>query len=394
LYFSNYHLRYTVQELSSLLSSIASVLKISYVIHSMKMLTFDEISAMKGNGATVRTVLKYFIDKGATVYLLHESSQGIKERYFVVHYKDLEIPLSAHNLEFFSVYNSLLGCRILFDKFNAYHALTAWNIPAPATLLYTDDVDSDSFIKEHGAIVVKPRDGAHGAGITTDVRSYSALQSAVERAKNIKPEVLIQKQIAGDDHRLLFIDYNFVAAVKRVPATITGDGVQSVRQLVETSNAEKSILWSNIRSGVENADTSQGSTSKTPVEEIIAAKGKDFLEHIPKTGEPVRLLNKANVSLGGQTYDVTNSINHELIDRLSFLLKKFGVPFCGVDVLSADITSSLKDEKSYVIELNLAPGLRLHEHPAQGQPRHVCAMIAESLIKHYRNLDALTKTDT
>jgi cyanophycin synthetase len=369
------------------MSSIASVLKISYVIHSMQKLTFDEISAMKGNGATVRTVLKYFIDQGATVYLLHESVKEVTERYFVVHYEELEIPLSAHNLEFFSVYNSLLGCRILFDKFNAYHVLETWNIPAPTTLLYTDEIDSESFIKQCGSIVVKPRDGAHGDGITTNINSYSALQSAVERAKAVKPEVLMQKQIAGDDHRLLFIDYNFVAAVKRVPATITGDGIQSVRQLVEASNTEKSTLWANIRSGIANADTSPGSTSKTPIKEIIAAKDTAFLEQIPKEGETLKLLNKANVSLGGQTYDVTDYVNRQLTDRLSFLLKKFGVPFCGVDVLSTDISSSLEDGRSYVIELNLAPGLRLHEHPTQGQQRHVCAMIAESLIKYYRNLD-------
>lgn len=339
---------------------------------------------MKGNGSSMRNVLKYFIDQGATVYLLHEEVHELTERLFIVKYQELTIPLRAYKLNFYSVHNSAFAQLITSNKLKSQSVLDAWEIPGPSTLVYTNLETAKTFIDQHGACVVKPIKGAHGDGITIGIKDTDSLQAAIQAAQAIYPEVLIQQQVAGDDHRLLFIDYRFVAAVKRIPAYAIGDGLNTVQQLVDNSNAKIKALWRDVRNGVDDADTSRGSTSPTPIDEIIAAKGKAILDQVPANGEKVQLLDKANVSLGGQTQDITDQVNTELTDKISELLRNISLPFCGVDVLSTDIGSSLDQHRSYVIELNAAPGLRLHELPTYGEPRQVCAMMAESLIAYYR----------
>lgn len=352
----------------------------------MQVLTIEQIRAMKGNGASMRMVLEYFIGQGAAIYLLGEHTDNITERFFLVQYEELRIPLRAYNLSFYSVYNSALAQAITSDKLKSYSMLTAWSISTPETLLFSDNSSAGVFIDQYGPCVVKPAEGAHGDGITLGVSEAAMLQPALARAQIVYPQVLIQRQIVGNDHRLLFVDYEFVAAVKRLPASIVGDGRRSIRQIVEANNTQKSALWADIRSGVASADQTSGSTSKTPIDEIFTVHGAEFLERVPLAEEVVQLLNKANVSLGGQTEDVTDQVNGELAAQLSELLKHLGLPLCGIDVISTDITSPPAGHQSYVIELNSAPGLRLHELPAVGQPHHVCAMVAESLINYYRNL--------
>jgi cyanophycin synthetase len=355
----------------------------------MPEVTYQEISAMFGNGSSMRTVLKYFIDKGATVMLIHEDPGKIKERIYVVQIDGLQIPLRAYNLNFYAALNSSLGTRVTSDKLITSEVLAKWDIPTPETVLYSDAGQAVAFADKFDGIAVKPRQGAHGEGISLNVRGGEALARAVQTAEAVNPDnpqVLLQQQVSGEDHRLLFVDYEFVAAVRRVPATITGDGVRTVRQIVTAQNERVSQSWRDVRSGVEGADNRRGSTSKIPIDEIIAARGEEFLEMIPGDGEKKQLLDKANVSLGGQTIDVTGQVNEELTSKIAGLLKTVSLPLCGVDVLSSDIGSPPGDKKSYVIELNAAPGLRLHEQPTEGEPRQVCAMVAESLIRHYRSL--------
>lgn len=340
---------------------------------------------MKGNGSSMRTVLKCFLSKGASVYLVHENISTTTERYFLVKYRELEIPLRAFDLNFYSVFNSHMARSITHDKLNATKILSAWNIPTPATILYSEESDAEAFLAKYSTCVVKPSEGAHGEGITTDITNTTALQKAIIRAQTFDGQVLIQQQVAGFDHRLLFMNYEFIAAVKRSPAYIVGDGSHTVSEIVESSNAKISALWKDIRNGVATADAARGSISKTPLAEIIAARGEEFLTRIPGNGEKVQLLDKSNVSLGGQTKDITDQVNKELTDTLSNLLRKINLPLCGVDVLSEDISSPPSQNLSYVIELNAAPGLRLHELPTEGQPRNVCAMMAESLIAYYRS---------
>lgn len=351
----------------------------------MRAVSYEQICAMKGNSASMRHVLKYFIDKGAVVYLLHESTDRTISRFFVIDYENIKIPLRAYKRNFYSVYNSALGQAITSDKLKSHALLRAWNVPTPFTAPFDESFNHEEFFETYQTAVVKPAAiAAHGHGITLGVNDIDSFTKAIENTQTINPNVLIQQQVTGDDYRLLFVDYTFVAAVKRLPATVKGDGVHTIKDLIDQWNDTITHLQQQIRSGDIDADSIKGSTSKIPIDEVISARGTDFLSYIPEKDTDVRLLDKSNVSLGGQTYDVTDSVNQELVSQIGKMLEAVGLPLCGVDVLSEDISSPPKDQKSYVIELNAAPGLRLHELPYEGQPRNVCALVAESLINHYK----------
>lgn len=351
----------------------------------MHKLQLADIAGMKGNGSSTRGVLKCLLDKGADVYLLQEGPGSPPERFFLVKYDNLQIPLRTYKLNFYSVLNSHLAVKITSNKQTSASVLQAYGVPTPQTLLYEDSAQAESFLAQHSTCVVKPRQGSHGEGITMGVKDVAGLHAAVTTAQEISSEVLIQPQVTGEDFRLLFINYKFVAAVKRLPAFTTGDGKNTVRQLVESSNQKISELWKDILAGKQDADSTRGSISKTPLEEIVASHGEEFLNSVPAVGEQVTLVDKANVSLGGQTVDVTDSVNHELARQLTNMLETLGLPLCGVDVLSSDIGNDPDKGKSMVIELNASPGLRLHELPSQGTPRPVYKMVADALVDYYSN---------
>lgn len=352
----------------------------------MRGLSYGQICAMKGNGSSMRHVLKYFIDKGGSVELAYESSAPSVERFFVVHYDGLSIPLRAWDLNFYCVFNSHLARTVASDKIAFQALFSESEVLVPAGILHTDISTTEAFLQNHNTIVVKPRSGAHGDGITVGVQNTESLRQAIDQAQTIHDQTLVQQQVTGDDFRLLFINHRFVAAVKRTPASITGDGIHSIRQLVEQANKQRIQTARNVRSGIQSADQTRGALSPTPLKEVVAARGEDFLEYLPSKGEIVQVVDKANVSLGGQTIDVTDQVNHKLTDALAKSLKNIGLSLCGVDIMSSDIGSDPSQQKSFVIELNAAPGLRLHELPTEGQSRPVCGMVAESLIEYYKKL--------
>lgn len=351
----------------------------------MQQISFDEIRNMKGLGSSMRMILKLFIDKGAKIQIIHEQLEP-NERYFIVELEDLKIPLRSAKLNFYSVFNSLFAQTITVDKLKTFSFLKANQLPTPDTVLYKDSKRAREFLQKNNPIVVKPLDGAHGEGITTNVTSEAALATAITAAQSVNSQVLLQQQVVGDDYRLLFVDYEFVAAVKRTPATIVGDGNHNIQQLVEASNEKMAKLWAEIREGKVNDSDIKGSVSKTPIEEIVLARGKDFLNRVPKQGEEIQLLDKANVSLGGQTEDVTELVSKELTNTITNFLRTIDLPLCGVDVIAQDISAPVHKSSSYIIELNAAPGLRLHEHPTIGQSRAVCELVVEKLTEYYKVL--------
>lgn len=357
----------------------------------MRTLTFDEIRAMKGNGASMRHVLKSFIDKGATVSLVDESLGEVIERFFQVEYQGLRIPLRAYDLKFYSAFNSFLAHTIAIDKLKTAHLLGVYDLPHPATQLASSEQANERFLQENTKVVVKPLTGSHGDGITTNVQDIDTLNRALDTARSIDSNVLLQQQLEGDDYRLLFVDYVFTAAVKRLPASIVGDGKLSVRQIVEANNRRLQKQIIGVRAGQVQEEDIKGSTSITPLQEISNVYGEDFLNSIPQAGERVTVLQKANISLGGEMHDVTDRVNQELISQLEGLLRAVDMPLCGVDVFSRDIGSPPSAGDSYIIELNDAPGLRLHELPTRGQPRLVCTEAAEALIKYYKGIAKTVK---
>lgn len=350
----------------------------------MAYLSYRQICSMKGNGSSARHLLKYFIEKGAQVMLIDECIQeNYVNRLFIIELDGLRIPVKSHKLNLYSALNSALSLDITNNKLRSFELLKQFNINTPYTCHYLPSMLLEEILKIAPALVVKPRVGSHGEGISVGVNNLKDLQKAINSALEVDDEVLIQQKVAGQDYRLLFIDYKFVAAVRRDPAKVTGDGKKNVEQLINDYNENISRVWENIRRGNETDDSIRGSVSKIPIQEVRDARDGDFLDYVPSVDEAVSVLDKANVSLGGQTEDVTDEVDTRLIKRLAVLLRHIDLPICGVDVISEDIGNM---DKSYVIELNGAPGLRLHEFPTIGKARPVLRLYAETLIKFYQQL--------
>lgn len=351
----------------------------------MQQVDYKTVTAMLGNGSSMRGVLRCFAEKGAKIFVLYDQKNANhRERYFLVKYEELTIPLRAYRLNFTSSLNSLLAQTITTDKGKTWIVAKAYNLPVPETEKFVSYDFANSFLRRFHSVVVKPAKGSHGNGITVGIEDKGVLKQAVSEAQRLCPDVLIQQHIKGEDYRLLFVDYTFVAAVRRSPAEIVGDGTHTIHELVSSSNEERRKQWYAVRDGSLDGDKIVGSMSMTPLVEIERARGKAFLGTVPALGETVKLLDKANVSLGGQTEDVTDIVNTDLCKRIEKLLRSIDLPLCGVDIMSTDIASSPSEGKSFLIELNAAPGLRLHESPTIGTQRPVCGLVADALIRKYR----------
>lgn len=351
-----------------------------------KSVTYTDLCSFRKLGSSARLVLKECINRGAEVYLLYDDEAG--ERFFSIYYEDLIIPLRSNNLNLYTLLNSRYANAITTDKLKTYVHLLQNDIPTPKTVLYSDEKHALDFMTEHGRVVVKPLDGAHGEGITMHVETIEDLSKAVTHARQISEQVLLQKELLGDDFRLLFIDYAFVAAVKRVPAFVIGTGTETVAELVEQENNRKSQLLADLSSGKIDDSQALGSISTTPLEEIVSARGEDFLAYIPQANEHVALVDKANVSLGGQTVDVTDQVSADLVKKIESVMRAYDLALCGVDVLSTDISSSTD---SSVIEINSAPGLRLHECPYEGAKREISSLVVDKMIEKSRVLKNIEK---
>ena len=265
---------------------------------------------------------------------------------------------------------SSIAVDIVGNKAFTGSLLRANGIPVPAGLR----VDSaDAAVAAATAIgfpvVVKPTDGSKGRGVQLGLQDAAAVAAAFPRAAAIGP-VMVEREIAGDDHRLLVIDGRLVAAARRLSARVVGDGRRTVRALIDRINADP-------RRGPEARSMLVTIAIDDEVQRTLAEQGKE-LRSVPADGEVVLLRRTANISTGGTMEDVTPRVHPEcrrIAERAAVLA---GLDICGVDLITTDITRSPYETGAGICELNRMPGLRPH----MGDPRSpdVAQAIVDSLI--------------
>lgn len=234
-----------------------------------------------------------------------------------------------------------------------YELIAELNVPVPATISYVGDMDPASdFLATHGRVVVKPTDQSHGDGITTNITNPAELELALNYASEYSTSIQIQQHIDGDDHRLLFIGGTLAAAAVRVPASVTGDGKQSVLELItqENSSPKRGQGYQNVmtRIDMEAAQRYLGTGIK----------------RIPDQDEVVQVVGVANIGKGGVSVDVTDTVDPAMVEAASKVVDHFGIGLCGVDFLRTS------DGKFYLIEINAVPSLGLHEYPSVGEKQN------------------------
>ena len=221
-------------------------------------------------------------------------------------------------------------------------------------------------------VVVKPLDASQGRGIATNIRSESELRTAFEQAQQHRKTIVVERHLEGNDYRLLVINKKFVAAAHRVPAQVTGDGVRTIRELVDAANADP-------RRGESHEKVLTRIKIDCATERLLALRGMTA-DSIPRDGERILLKTTANLSTGGTAVDVTDRVhpaNIELAERIACLVD---LDIAGIDVVATSIETPLDENGGGIVEVNAAPGFRMHLAPTEGKPRPVGEAVIDLLF--------------
>ncbi|WP_426474474.1 cyanophycin synthetase [Chryseobacterium balustinum] len=245
-------------------------------------------------------------------------------------------------------------------------------IPVPMGDLIVDEEELQSVIKKIGyPIVIKPLDGNHGKGSSINVNDWVSSVTGLEYAQKYSKKVIVEKYITGYDFRVLVINNKMVAAARRVPAHVVGDGESNLEKLIKKENQDPRRGY-----GHENVLT-EITVDKDTLE--LLEKLQYTLETIPQKGEVVYLKSTANLSTGGTSIDVTDMVHPENITMAERISKIIGLDVCGIDIMAENLTQPLKESGGAIIEVNAAPGFRMHLAPSEGLPRNVAAPVVDML---------------
>lgn len=268
---------------------------------------------------------------------------------------------------------SAIGESIAQDKELTKILLDAAGVPVPIGRPVRSAEDAWAAAEEIGLpVVVKPQDGNQGKGVTVNIVSRDHLMSAFNAASAISEDVMVERYLPGHDYRMLIIGNQLIAAARRDPPHVIGDGTHTVRELVDQVNSDP-------RRGEGHAT----SLTKIKFDEIAVARlaVQGFTaDSVPPVGTRVILRNNANLSTGGTATDVTDDVHPELAARAVAAAQMIGLDICGVDVVCDSVLQPLEAQGGGIIEVNAAPGLRMHLQPSFGKARAVGEAIVSTMF--------------
>ncbi|OYQ45122.1 cyanophycin synthetase [Flavobacterium aurantiibacter] len=267
---------------------------------------------------------------------------------------------------------SHIAVDIACNKEETKRMLEMASIPVASGAICVDEEDLQNVIKKIGyPIVLKPLDGNHGKGASINVKTYEEAVAGLAFAQKYSRKVIVEKFISGFDFRVLVIDNKLVAAAKRVPANVVGNGVDSIEKLIEETNKDPRRGY-----GHENVLT-QIDVDRDTLD--LLEKLGYTLQTVPKNGEIVYLKSTANLSTGGTSVDVTDMMHPENIFLAERISRVIGLDICGIDIMAENLTQPLKENGGCILEVNAAPGFRMHLAPSEGLPRNVAAPVIDML---------------
>ncbi len=245
-------------------------------------------------------------------------------------------------------------------------------IPVAKGLTISTDEDLEIALDKIGfPLVFKPLNGNHGKGATINVKTREEAIEAFTYAQKYSHRVIVERFITGHDFRVLVIDNRMVAAAQRVPAHIVGDGINTINKLIEIENSDPRRGY-----GHENVLTEINIDRDTL--DLLDKKGYT-LDTIPEKSEIVYLKSTANLSTGGTSIDVTDMVHPQNIFMCERIARVIGLDICGIDIMANNLTELLTENGGVVLEVNAAPGFRMHLAPSEGLPRNVAAPVIDML---------------
>ena len=261
-------------------------------------------------------------------------------------------------------HTSAIAESIAQDKELTKDLLHAAGVAVPMGKVVDNPDDAWRVAQELGStIVIKPRDGNQGKGVAVNIKSEEQVRSAFDVAQHYGSKIIVERYMPGQDFRLLVVGDQLIAAARRDPPQVIGDGASTIMQLVEEINR----------------DPLRGDGHATPLTKIriddiaLATLAKQNLEvdSVPINGRRVVLRNNANLSTGGTATDVTQDVHPDLAASAVTAAKMVGLDICGVDIVCEAIYKPLEEQGGGIVEVNAAPGLRMHLNPSYGKSQPV-----------------------
>ena len=256
---------------------------------------------------------------------------------------------------------SNIGVEIAKDKEETKYLLNQAEIPVPKGEIVRTEAglkDAVNYLKY--PLVIKPINGNHGRGITTNIQNWEQAVNALQIAKRVSSSVIVEQFITGEDYRILVINHKMVAAAKRLPARIIGDGKHTVQELIDHVNADP-------RRGYGHEKVLTSITIDDITMKLLELKGYTLNSVISK-GEILVVKDTANLSTGGTSVDVTDIVHPSIVFMAERISRVVDLDICGIDFMTNDISSPVYETRGAVLEVNAGPGFRMHLAPAEGLP--------------------------
>lgn len=266
-----------------------------------------------------------------------------------------------------------IAVDIACDKEETKNLLEAAEIPVPRGTVIRSEEGLKEAIEKYGyPLVIKPIDGNHGKGNTTNITTWEQATKALEAAKQYGRSVIVEKFITGFDFRILVINYKFICAALRTPASVKGDGAHTIQWLIDETNKDP-------RRGYGHEKVLTQITIDQFTQKMLDEKNYT-LDTIPPKGELVLLKPTANLSTGGTSTDVTDEVHPDNIFMCERIAKIIGLDICGIDIMARDLRTPVSENGGAILEVNAAPGFRMHIEPSEGLARNVAEPVVDMLF--------------
>jgi cyanophycin synthetase len=270
---------------------------------------------------------------------------------------------------------SALAVDIASDKKMTNQLLAAAGLPVPRSEVVRAEDDAVAAAKRIGfPVVTKPLDGNHGRGVGLDLRTERAVRGGFKRAlkEARNGRVVVESFVTGNDYRMLVIGGRMVAIAERVPAHVEGDGRRTVAALVELTNQDP-------RRGIGHEKVLTRIRVDDAAIELVKKQGY-AMDDVPPKGERVLLAATGNMSTGGISIDRTWEAHEDNVEIAEEAARVVGLDVAGIDFLAPDISTPVRETGGAIVEVNAAPGFRMHTHPTEGEPQYVAKPVVDLLF--------------
>lgn len=293
------------------------------------------------------------------------NDQSLVQLGFGVHQQRIQATTTAKT--------NMISVDIAGNKAATKKLLGEMGVPVPRGYSIREVDELKGVIKSIGfPIVIKPLDGNHGKGATVGINTIEDARAAFEIAQSYSRKVIVEKMLVGEDFRALVVNNQLVAVAERTPARVVGDGKSTIQQLVDETNADP-------RRGYGHEKVLTQIDIDDATEKILRAKNYTLETVLPKD-EILCLKTTANISTGGTAIDRTDEVHPKNIFLFERIAKIVGLDITGIDIIAPNISEPLSENGGGIIEVNAAPGFRMHLAPSEGIGRNVAEYVVDMLF--------------